>query len=63
MVVEDYVKYREIGSTDNKIISCLSVAGSKKTPLCYSKVKLIKILTESVTWGEGGSKMPHFGVT
>ena len=36
---EDYLKYREIGSTDKKIISCLSVAESKKTPLCYSKVK------------------------
>ncbi len=29
----------EILSTDKKIISRLSAAGSKKTPLCYSKVK------------------------
>ncbi len=41
VVGEDYVKYREIGLMDKKITSCLSVAGSKKTPLCYySKVKL-----------------------
>ena len=33
------IQIREIGLIDKKIISCLSVAGSKKTPLCYSKVK------------------------
>ncbi len=31
--------YREIDLIDKHIIGCLSVAGSKKTPLCYSKVR------------------------
>ena len=37
VVAEDNIKYREKGSTDKKVMRCLSVAGSKKTPLCYSK--------------------------
>ncbi len=39
VVGEDNKNYGEICSTDKKNISRLSAAGSKKTPLCYSKVK------------------------
>ena len=35
----NYINYGEISSTDKKNISRLSSVGSKKTPLCYSKVK------------------------
>ena len=38
VVGEDNKNYREICLTDKKNISRLSAAGSKKTPLCYSKV-------------------------
>ena len=41
LVGEDSKKYGEICSTDKQNISHLSAAGSKKTPLCYSKVKVI----------------------
>ncbi len=40
VVGEDNLKYGRKGSTDEKIMSRLSVAGSKKTPLCYSKVNI-----------------------
>ncbi len=39
VVGEDNKNYGEMCSTDKKNISGLSAAGSKKTPLCYSKVK------------------------
>ncbi len=39
VVGEDNKNYGEIRSNDKKNISRLSAAGSKKTPLCYSKVK------------------------
>ncbi len=39
VVGEDNKNYGEIRSTDKKNISRLSAVGSKKTPLCYSKVK------------------------
>ena len=38
VVGEDNLIYGRKGSTDEKIMSRLSVGGSKKTPLCYSKV-------------------------
>ncbi len=41
VVGEDNKNYGEIRSTDKKNTSHLSAAGSKKTPLCYSKVKQI----------------------
>ena len=40
VVGEENKNYGEICSTDKKNISRLNAAGSKKTPLCYSKVKL-----------------------
>ena len=41
-VGEDNIKHGEKSSTDKEIMSCLSVVGSKKTPLCYSKVNTVK---------------------
>ncbi len=40
VVGEDNKNYGEICLTDKRNISRLSAAGSKKTPLCYSKVKV-----------------------
>ncbi len=37
------VGYREIGSTDEKILPVKSCVGSKKTPLCYSKVNMVDL--------------------
>ncbi len=39
----DNKNYGEIHSTGKKNISRLSAAGSKKTPLCYSKVKTVAV--------------------
>ncbi len=52
VVGEDNKNYGEICSTDKNNISRLRAAGSKKTPLCYSKVKYALCLLTVLLYSE-----------
>ncbi len=50
VIGEDNKNYGAIRSTDKKNISHLSAAVSKKTPLCYSKVKWVSRMLITYKW-------------